>query len=279
MTRPWVWSGLLLLNAFTCTKAALRDFAHNVLKSTTYDIYFDDHLVTKSDTLKLLRNEFYAVPEVFKTNAEEGNLTITWGDPTSYELFRITPSESYLCRFPPHHHVEQSKQGPQKHILSREEKDNILDGALAILKQKRGICASYVHGYFTYQFCYDQHVLQLPTNYFLELATAETTTNIPVDPAKNVFLMGKWSNELNQSSETQPSARHNTQQEKASVLRPTSSIEDNGSTIYSDQSVYMEQTWRDGSVCDLNGNPRTTRIQVRVFPDPVLLHACRTRPD
>lgn len=272
MARPWFWIGVLCLHSlfFLVRAVATNDFARSILKSTTYDVRFEKNLtIPKSDALKLLRGEYEAEPELVKVEEAHGNMTLTWGDKTDYELYRITSNECYLCRYPPKHLIEEVELKRRLEPLTQSEKQEILTQGLEVFEKQRALCINHIRGYFAYQFCYNFQLRQLPAEKHWENLKTSSVSWGPADPVNNVYILGQWDEKHGRV----PESMSTEEQEPKSALRPInpSSIENKGQTLYPDQSVYIEQTWGDGTVCDLNGLPRTTRVRVCHNINSVLL--------
>lgn len=274
MPASRLWVTLLLAPALVLLASAMDslNFARDILQSTTYDVLFEkNRTITRSDSLRLLRGEFDEQAEVVKPEGAFKNMTLTWGDAAEYELYRITPRECYLCRYPPAHFTENTAQKQQRLPLTPHERNEILGHALYLLQQQRGLCIEYMNGYFGYRFCYDHELRQVPATRLMEASLMKRLAMLgPEDPENNVYIMGKWSEHLGHMPEQDAPADKSA---SPSSLRPvgSSNVKSEEQTLYSDQNLFLEQKWTDGTICDLNGLPRTTLVRVRLQAYTVFL--------
>lgn len=282
MPASRLWVTLLLAPALVHLVNTMdsMEYARNILRSTTYDVLFEkNRTITQSDSLRLLRGEYDEDAELVKPEGAFKNMTLTWGDEADYELYRITPRECYLCRYPPAHVTEGTAQKHQRLPLTPYEQNEILGHALYLLQQQRGLCIEYMNGYFGYRFCYDYELRQVPATKLMEASLVKGLASLgPEDPENNVYIMGKWSEDLGRTPELDATTDKSAH---PSSLRPvgSSSIKKDEETLYSDQNLYLEQKWTDGTICDLNGLPRTTLVRVRYPANPVFLSLRQERQD
>ncbi|WFC96152.1 hypothetical protein MBRA1_002808 [Malassezia brasiliensis] len=98
-----------------------------------------------------------------------------------------------------------------------------------------------MNGYFGYRFCYDHELRQVPATRLMEASLMKKLAMLgPEDPENNVYIMGKWSEQLGPTPELDATAEKSA---NPSTLRPVGSpnIKSEEQTLYSDQNLFLEQ--------------------------------------
>lgn len=245
----WAWCAAVAGTAWlgVLAKDDAAAMLSDILAHQKYEVVFQNSSVPLSWALAQLQNHG---PSARPASA---NATDPWYEaPSGYELYRITDTESYLCRMPLVEHEPRAQE--PVHELSEQEISGVIQRGLALLAPLRDTDLAYRMGYFMHVFRYGQHILQLPND--IAQLLAQKDLPLPrIDPErlpKDHYLLGKWRAEL-EAGETPVETR----------LVPYPSTGDSEDARPRSTDVFMlEQVWRDGTACDLNGAPRQTRVRM-----------------
>ncbi|WFD43969.1 hypothetical protein MPSI1_002634 [Malassezia psittaci] len=260
----WGWACALffIINQLGVRALEPKDFARFLLSSRKSDIQFEKNkTIGESEALRLLHGQFSPEPDRFPADPALGNVTLVFGDSAKYELYKITPRECYLCRFPPHSEAEKVIEKQHGQALSLEDEQQILKDAIEALRKLRGTCLSYFQGYFAYEFCYNFQIKQLPISKHLQLKAQSSVMSGAADPANNIYILGKWKQQLDSITGSRTSLDHHKDRSILSANTLPSNLDQEVQKLSTDQHLVLEQTWSDGTVCDLNGVPRTTIVK------------------
>ncbi|WFC99649.1 Protein OS-9 [Malassezia yamatoensis] len=266
----WAYALLFVLNQLGVCALEPKDFARSLLNSKKSDIQFEKNkTIGESEALRLLHGQFLPEPDVVLADPALGNITLMFGDSAKYELYKITPRECYLCRFPPKAEVEKVIEKQHGQALSVEDQHEILTDAIKALKKLRGTCLSYFQGYFAYEFCYNFQIRQLPISKHLQLKAQSSVMSDAADPAHNIYILGKWKQQLESTSKSRTSLEHHRDRSTLSANTLPSNLDQEVQILSTDQHLVLEQIWSDGTICDLNGVPRTTVVKPKTTIYPI----------
>ncbi len=176
-------------------------------------------------------------------------------DSESYEYVRM-PTNDYLCFFPDaamavdSNPTADQENATQKMLMKQQQELKIVETLNTSLEMlgDMNTCVFHTMGYFTYQFCYNRDLLQYHADHAKRLQgiyAPEMNTE--------VFVLGKY------PRLPEPDGTNN-EEDFSKQLVISSSIKTEG------KSKYLTQTIKNGSVCSLTGEKRST--EVRYLCDP-----------
>lgn len=195
----------------------------------------------------------------------------------------VLDGRRYLCSIPvfPEHVPQNSTVSPEE-AKAEEEKELVRASSRGgeLLDGMKGDCIYYLSGWWSYSFCYKDHVKQ-----FHQLPPGRGGAPIypPVeDPAVNSFILGRFAekdeekgNEVRKTLGSEEEARNLDDEGNARQARP--GTQDAGETSVhlprlekKGSSRYMVQRLSGGTECDLTGRERKIEVQVRKSLSPVM---------
>lgn len=197
-----------------------------------------------------------AVPETTEAphdlalNATEAE----WNAEAQYKLYRVSPTECYLCRIPA---FNATTKAVSSRILGGDEREDLLASGLELLKPLKKVCLLYTEGWFTYEFCYGDKIRQYhAVERIVQKNAATHVKDIEPDPTQPIFILGKWPRERKGGLEPAAPA------DRASKLMPEEvrvSVEKQEVRTEGGR-VYIQQDLGKGTTCDINGNERSIEV-------------------
>lgn len=236
---------LLLAWALAHATAQLRRELSSVLKREKFTVQFLNDTMPMAEALEWI-GEWPGKAVVQQSPFLATNKT------HSFSIHSITDSEVYLCQKPlveANAYTEQST----KIDLSTSEAQATLTRGLALLENLRGVNLIVSEVYFTHFLRYGHYILQFPFSDLLDGRGVLDLSNHDSLP-ENYYLLGLWDNAKGVKSELIPF-----------YDTPSADLDDDSSTLYADDSFYIQQVWNGGTICDLNGLPRTTIVKASTF--------------
>ena len=232
---------LLLFTACTvaCTTAQSRVEIANILKRNVFSIHFSNETIPITEALQLLDDK--------KPYSQDASLQAAHTD-GKFQMYRITDTEAYVCHIP----LVKSDGGAEqnKRVLPNKETDAILSRGLSLLAKLRGKELQNIQSYFSHVLRYGNHILQYPLMAMLDNDGVPEVDNRDTLP-EGYYLMGVWDSLEGIKNELVP--LYNT---------PSADLDDDVAPPYEDNAFFIQQVWNGGTVCDLNGLPRTTTVKV-----------------
>lgn len=213
----------LVLAAAASAVAAL-DLVHDVLGTPQYSLEFMPDTVNASDALALL--------DPAATHRLPG---------MEYSLLRATAAQAYLCAYP-----NETTRAAAPPPVNATALAAARDAAVALLDMYRNLCVLRTVQWFTYSLCFGARIQQFHAfNSFLLDDGLYARSKVPrKDPRTASFVLGTWSN----------ATAHNSTRLRSAHGRA------DGSIRVGDR-MFLEQTWPDGTLCDMTGLPRVTRVE------------------
>ena len=126
----------------------------------------------------------------------------------------------------------------------------MLSRGLSLLAKLRGKELQNIQSYFSHVLRYGNHILQYPLMAMLDNDGVPEVDNRDTLP-EGYYLMGVWDSLEGIKNELVP--LYNT---------PSADLDDDVAPPYEDNAFFIQQVWNGGTVCDLNGLPRTTTVKV-----------------
>ncbi|WFD31705.1 hypothetical protein MSPP1_002744 [Malassezia sp. CBS 17886] len=214
---------------------------HDVLTDPVHDIAFEDATMNKTRALALLQGQIDVQPS--REDARDADAE--WEHGPTYELVRVTPAESYICKMPP----------PRTELLEPEKQDALRDArvlrhALDILTAMNETCLLAFEKYFVYRFCFEKKIMQLAPSHDISVLLQDDVED------HVAYVLGVWRNQLGLLAHV--GAARDVATFPASTGHGTatqSSLRKEGNELY------LSQVWNDGTVCDLTGLPRSTEVR------------------
>ena len=252
-------------------KRAEESFPRDALAFPEFETVFQGSTINNSTALKWL-GLFPPSTDVRSstTEVEQWGQEEPWAEGAEYELYRASPKENYLCRYPSFVELRALDQQSKKRQLSGDEEARILRTGLELLEPMRGRCIYQKQGWFTYAFCYGDKVRQYRADekqILIKLSgdnTESAVTSIDQqDETQPAFVLGRWSQELEPSESARAPSEPGS---PGSELAPASDV---GSShwfvrvngVLEGQQACIKQVWTSGTICDMNGLPRTIEVQ------------------
>ncbi|KAJ3105899.1 Protein OS-9 [Phlyctochytrium planicorne] len=174
-------------------------------------------------------------------------------DPTLLLLPDASTGNTYLCHVPP---PLETAEEPSK-ADSPDEKRKTIKSALALLEPlSKQSCLYYVHNWWTYEFCHNQHVRQ-----FHQRTKEEEQAN---PDQKQDYILGRFSETTNVEK---PKVTKDVDVVKAVVeTEERAVVSFKGSEVLEHEMdgksvTYLKQVWEDGTFCDEVQAPRKIEIQ------------------
>lgn len=228
--------------AIACTTAQSRVEIANILKRDKYVVHFSNETIPITEALQLLGDQ--------KPHTQDSSPT-TWHTNGKFQMYRITDSEAYVCKIPLVKSDAEAEQN--KRVLPDHETDAILSRGLSLLTKLRGEELQNIHSYFSHVLRYGYHILQYPFMDMLDHDGVPKVDNRDTLP-EGYYLMGIWDSEEGVKNQLVP--LYDT---------PSADLDDDVALPYEGHAFYIQQIWNGGTVCDLNGLPRTTTVKVRTI--------------
>ncbi|WFD34476.1 protein-L-isoaspartate(D-aspartate) O-methyltransferase [Malassezia cuniculi] len=157
-------------------------------------------------------------------------------DDLVYSLFRASTSQAYLCG----HAAAPVKEHTRK-MLNKTELDTIRDDALAVFNRYENRCIVRPEQWFSYVLCFGGKIQQFHPRHDQTIYEGLIYAKyVPKkDSSTSSFVLGTWSPEISSS------------------IRSIS----NPDYVQEGDRVFLEQIWTDGTMCDMTGLPRVTRVE------------------
>lgn len=208
-------------------------------------------------------------------------------------IMHSSPSISHLCTLsqPPLRNKQPSQDNftlTPSNLLS--ERHRVIRSGLALLAPLKGKCLYHTSDWFTYSLCFGEAIRQ-----FRAIPSTIGHGKVPAqDPSQHAFVLGRWRDDLEvvggqpfhrfdgqdeSLSERQLSALATTSTQRLSDLIDMQD-DDNGTELMEiisfshdgaddDEDApqrYLSQTWSDGTLCDINNEPRSVDVQYHCNP-------------
>jgi protein OS-9 len=179
-----------------------------------------------------------------------------------YEMM-IHHKQRYLCSIPQvENHIEQANEND---TLSKAEQEKELaranDRGWELLAGMQGNCIYYMHGWWSYRFCYNQDVKQ-----FHQLPPSRGMPVYPPieDPSAQGYLLGRY-DEKKVKHDVQAQSEQKWEGEGALEVseHATRKVGGHGELVTRGESRYLVQKLEGGTECDLTGKERKIEVQVR----------------
>ena len=177
----------------------------------------------------------------------------------------ILNSKPYLCTIP---QVSPPSKNTTTHARAAAEEAAELaratDRGYDLLKSMSGSCLYFISGWWSYSFCYNNHVKQ-----FHQLPPGKGTPIFPPveDPATPSYVLGKFGEVRNKFAIDGAAAGGGADREAG--LPPEQGDEGRTTEIQAkgtSTSRYLSQKLSGGTTCDLTGSPRRVEIQFHCHP-------------
>ena len=225
--------------AVACITAQSRVEIANILKRNVFSIHFSNETIPITEALQLLDDK--------KPYSQDASLQAAHTD-GKFQMYRITDTEAYVCHIP----LVKSDVGAEqnKRVLPNKETDAILSRGLSLLAKLRGKELQNIQSYFSHVLRYGNHILQYPLMAMLDNDGVPEVDNRDTLP-EGYYLMGVWDSLEGIKNELVP--LYNT---------PSADLDDDVAPPYEGNAFFIQQVWNGGTVCDLNGLPRTTTVKV-----------------
>lgn len=197
------------------------DIARDLVGGTQFRLGFTQDSVNASSAVELLEKP-----------ADGSNVT--------YSLLRATTNQAYICE-----HATHPKPVEPSQPLEKSKIVDIRDVALGLLGLYDNVCLIHNDLWFSYTLCFDSRIAQFhPRDHKSIVDGLYQAESIPdKDPTTASFVLGTWSKE---------------NANNRSLIR---SVDDPSGPIRDGERVFLEQTWEDGTLCDMTGQPRVTRVE------------------
>lgn len=178
-----------------------------------------------------------------------------------YEMM-IHHKQRYLCSIP---QVEAAvEQTNENDTLSKAEQEKELaranDRGWELLSGMQGNCIYYMHGWWSYRFCYNQDVKQ-----FHQLPPSRGAPVYPPaeDPNAQGYLLGRY-DETKLKGDVQAQSEERWEGEGALEVseHATRKVGRQGELVTRGESRYLVQKLAGGTECDLTGKERVIEVQV-----------------
>lgn len=216
----------------------------NILLHDKYVIRFQNRTVPRTEALQWL-GELPGTPALTSPDYAD------WDGEAKFNVYRITEAETYLCRVPLFDNTLVSEAPDDRRMLSSSETDRILTRGLELLKNLTDRPLNIEFGYFSHVLRYQKYILQFPRNDWNDnnvVAKVEGGEQLP----EGYYLLGLWNSDVRVTSQIAPY-----------YDVPSADLEEEIMAPRTDDALYIQQVWQNGTICDLNGLPRVTTVKVR----------------
>lgn len=178
-----------------------------------------------------------------------------------YEMM-IHHKQRYLCSIPQVETIVE--QTNENDTLSKAEQEKELaranDRGWELLSGMQGNCIYYMHGWWSYRFCYNQDVKQ-----FHQLPPSRGAPVYPPaeDPNEQEYLLGRY-DESKLKGDVQAQSEERWEGEGALEVseHATRKVGRQGELVTRGESRYLVQKLAGGTECDLTGKERVIEVQV-----------------
>lgn len=217
------------------------------------------------------------------------NSPIYDGLPFQAYLHRSSPKSLHLCTLAKLAKHKQPLQLDDEEM--QEYRSNVLRNALRLLAPLREKCIYHHQDWFSYSVCYGDSIRQ-----FHPIPGSVGPGKIPtMDASQDSFVLGRWRDGIEsvrgESNDRTSATIGDTVNEKTLLdsgieqgselmeLVHFSSIEDEKTSVRAKfqegspiegKGRYISQSWTDGTLCDLNHEPRTTEVQYHCAKTPAV---------
>lgn len=301
----WLSFALLITQAFSARLAkpgsTHPSFPLDAFASPAFKvIYLDNEPIGNQTAKNILRSS-----KQFNTN-EGDNVGLTQysthGKSADYDsqnpiYYDGLPFQAYLHRSSPDslHMCTLAKSTKHKLPLQlddeemQEYRSNVLRSALRLLAPLREKCIYHHQDWFSYSVCYGDSIRQ-----FHPIPGTVGQGKVPtMDTSQDSFVLGRWRDGIESvrggtgesASATIGDAINEKFLEENGIEQGSelmelvhfSSIEDEGASVLArlqegspieGKGRYISQSWTDGTLCDLNHEPRTTEVQYHCAKTP-----------
>lgn len=297
---------LLITQAFSSARLAKPGSTHpsfplDAFASPAFKvIYLDNEPIDNQTAKNIIRSS-----DQFKTNNRDNvGLTqyATHGESADHDgqnpiYYDGLPFQAYLHRSSPDtlHMCTLAKSTKQKQPLQlgdeemQEYRSNVLRSALRLLAPLREKCIYHHQDWFSYSVCYGDSIRQ-----FHSIPGTVGPGKVPtMDASQDSFVLGRWRDVIESvrgeiskfTSGTIGDYIDEKRLEESGIEQGSelmelihfSSIEDESAPVRArvqegspieGKGRYISQSWTDGTMCDLNHEPRTTEVQYHCAKTP-----------
>ncbi|CAO1631519.1 unnamed protein product [Sympodiomycopsis kandeliae] len=208
--------------------------------------------------------------------------------PQHHYLMHTSPSTAHLCSL-----TQPAARKPASQTLSLTpsnllpERHRVIRSGLELLSELNGKCLYYTSDWFTISLCFGEAIRQ-----FRAIESTIGPGKIPAqDPSQHAYVLGRWKppleivggqfyrhksssppdpKRITTSSESTPHKRVSTSSDSHSPTSEEPVDDENGTELMevikfvnSDDTEhrYLSQIWSDGTLCDINNEPRSVEVQ------------------
>lgn len=216
---------------------------YEVLAQESYDIMFENHTVSYSEAFNQLQQD----------GLQYDNSSF-WQPGATYKPFRVTSNETHICRFP----IKDVNKNLSSE-LSTAEASEILARGLNRLDSLYDEVPWIQNNYFLNMFFYGRNILQAPAAeafYIYEQIDRFPYFSKPETLRKNYYMLGRWPNGS--------TLEENIQNSQLMPLLGSATSDPNtpSGPLTHNSKFFIQQVWKNGSICNLNGIPRQTTVRV-----------------
>ncbi|MCO5565677.1 hypothetical protein L7F22_019351 [Adiantum nelumboides] len=209
------------------------------------------------------------------------------GLPFQAYLHRSSPDSLHVCTLAKSTKHKQPLQLDDEEM--QEYRSNVLKSALSLLAPLREKCIYHHQDWFSYSICYGDSIRQ-----FHPIPGTVGPGKVPtMDASQDSFVLGRWRDGIesvrgetsDSTSATIGDAVNEKLLEESGIEQGSelmelvhfSSIEDESASVRAKlqesspiegKGRYISQSWTDGTLCDLNHEPRTTEVQYHCAKTP-----------
>ncbi|PWN33974.1 uncharacterized protein FA14DRAFT_161570 [Meira miltonrushii] len=301
----WLWFALLITQTFSARLAkpgsTHPSFPLDAFASPAFKvIYLDNEPIGNQTAKNILRSS-----KQFTSNKGDNvGLTqyATHGESADHDgqnpiYYDGLPFQAYLHRSSPDtlHVCTLAKSTKHKQPLQlddeemQEYRSNVLRSALRLLAPLREKCIYHHQDWFSYSVCYGDSIRQ-----FHPIPGTVGPGKVPtMDASQDSFVLGRWRDGIesvrgeasDSTSATIGDSINEKLLEESGIEQGSelmelvhfSSIEDESAPVRArlqegspieGKGRYISQSWTDGTLCDLNHEPRTTEVQYHCAKTP-----------
>lgn len=242
----------------------------DLLAFPQFEVHFSEDYVSEEqarlhiESNGLLDNEKHSGIEHYISQSDHGSRdtdAATKEETLEYEMM-IHHKQRYLCSIP---QIEQTvEQTSENDTLSKADQEKELaranDRGWELLSGMQGNCIYYMHGWWSYRFCYNKDVKQ-----FHQLPPSRGAPVFPPaeDPNEQGYLLGRY-DEKKAKHDVQAHSEERWEGEGALEVseHATRKVGRQGELVTRGESRYLVQKLEGGTECDLTGKERKIEVQV-----------------
>lgn len=270
-----------------------QHFPSDLLAHPAFKVHFDDHATVSNGTAAAL---------LAKSREAHGNDLAGWNAEQGerggehHMLIHSSPRQAHLCSLTPPAISSSSGAFDVQSTLTPStllaERHRVIESGLSLLAPLKGTCLYHTLDWFTYSLCFGESVRQ-----FKAIEATVGPGRVPAqDPSKDAYVLGRWKRELERVGgrlwdERSGSTADHQGGGDLSPMRShddhdssnVSLDDDNGTELMQTirfatsgvEQRYLSQVWSDGTLCDINDQPRNVEVQYHCNPALVPSSASR----